>query len=112
ATHGGDGRALLADGDVDAADLLVLVAGLPVLLLVDDRVDGDRGLAGRTVTDDQLALATADRGHRVDRLDAGRQGLVHRLARHLAGCLELQRATTLVLDVAETVDRGAERVDH
>ena len=110
--HGGDGRALLADGDVDAADLLVLVAGLPVLLLVDDRVDRDRGLAGRAVADDQLALAAADRGHRVDRLDAGRERLVHRLARHHARRLELQRAATLGLDVTEAVDRGAERVDH
>src|SRR4029079_12287605 len=78
ATHGGDGRALLADGDVDAADLLVLVAGLPVLLLVDDRVDRDGRLAGRAVADDQLALAAADRGHRVDRPDAGRE----RVRRH------------------------------
>jgi hypothetical protein len=38
--------ALLADGDVDAADLLGRVARLPVLLLVDDRVDRDRRLAG------------------------------------------------------------------
>ena len=30
-------------------------------LLVDDRVDGDRGLAGLPVADDQLALAAADR---------------------------------------------------
>src|SRR6478736_3902333 len=67
ATHGGDGRALLADRDVDAAHLLVRVAGLPVLLLVDDRVDGDRGLAGRAVTDDQLALAAADGRQGVDR---------------------------------------------
>ena len=109
--HRRDGGALLADGDVDAADLLRRVAGLPVLLLVDDRVDRDRGLAGRPVTDDQLALAAADRGHRVDRLDAGRQRLVHRLARHHAGRLELEGAPLVGLDVAEAVDRGAERVD-
>ena len=113
ATHGGDGRALLADRDVDAAHLLVRVAGLPVGLLVDDRVDGDRGLAGRAVTDDQLALAAADGRQGVDRLDAGREGLVHRLAHHDAGSLELQRATALERgDLAEAVDRGAERVDH
>ena len=51
-----------------------------LLPLVDDRVDRDRGLAGLPVTDDQLALATADRRHRVDRLDAGLQRLLHRLA--------------------------------
>jgi hypothetical protein len=49
---GGDRRALLADGDVDAAHLLLRVAGGPGLALVDDRVGDDRGLAGLPVTDD------------------------------------------------------------
>ena len=57
-----DGRLLLPDRVVDADD-----AGA---LLVDDRVDGDGGLAGLAVADDQLALAAADRDHRVDGLDA------------------------------------------
>ena len=58
----GDGRELLADGDVDADE--------PLALLVDDRVDGDRGLARLAVADDQLALATADRDQGIDGLDA------------------------------------------
>ncbi len=111
AAHRGDGRALLADGDVDAAHLLVRVAGLPVLLLVDDRVDRDRRLARRAVADDQLTLATADRGQRVDGLDAGRERLVHRLAGHHRRGLELQGATLAGLELAEAVDRHAERVD-
>src|SRR5690606_23090994 len=82
-----------------------------VRLLVDDRVDRDRGLAGLAVADDELALAAADGDHRVDRLDAGLQRLVHRLALHDAGRLELEGATTLRLDLAEPVDRVAERVD-
>ena len=69
--HGGHGRALLADGDVDADD--------PGALLIDDGVDRDGGLAGASVADDQLALASADRDHGVDRLDAGLQRLLHRL---------------------------------
>src|SRR6187200_2404062 len=76
AAHGRDRGALLADGDVDAAHLLVRVAAVPELLLVDDRVDRDRGLAGLAVTDDQLALAATDRGHGVDGLEAGLQRLV------------------------------------
>ena len=39
----------------------------------------DRGLAGLPVADDQLALAAADRNHRVDGFDAGLQRLFHRL---------------------------------
>jgi hypothetical protein len=71
-TTPGDRRVLLADGDVDA-----LNAGA---LLVDDRVDGDGGLAGLAVADDQLTLATADRHHRVDGLQTGLHRLVDRLA--------------------------------
>jgi hypothetical protein len=94
----GDRGALLPDGDVDAADLLH--AGLPEFLLVDDRVDRDRGLAGLAVADDQLALATADRGHGVDGLEAGLQRLVHRLAGDNVGRLEFQRAAAFVGDLA------------
>src|SRR5699024_7520405 len=110
--HRGDGRALLADGDVDAAHLLVGIAGGPVLLLVQDRVDPDRGLAGLAVADDQLALAAADRGHRVDGLQSGLHRLLDRLALHDARRLQLEGAAADGLDGAETVDGGAGGVDH
>ena len=64
-----DRRLLLADRVVDADD-----AGV---LLVQDRVDRHGGLAGLAVADDQLALAAADRHHRVDRLQPGLQRLLH-----------------------------------
>lgn len=56
----GHSRALLADGDVDAVKGLGVVAEFVHLLLVDDRVDGDGGLAGLSVSNDQLTLASAD----------------------------------------------------
>src|SRR5690606_37783017 len=108
---GGDRRAHLADRDVDAAYLLVVVALLPVHLLADDVVDRDGGLTGLAVTDDELALATTDGDHRVDGLDAGLHRLVHALALHDAGRLQLELATTLGGDLAESVDRVAQRVD-
>ena len=107
----GDRRALLADGDVDAADLLLRVARGPVLALVQDRVDRDRGLAGLAVADDQLALATADRGHRVDGLDAGLHRLGDRLTLDDRGGLQFEDAALGALDRAEAVERVAERVD-
>src|SRR5439155_264872 len=110
-TDARDGGTLLTDGDVDTADLLLRVAGTPVVALVDDRVDRQGGLAGLAVTDDQLALAAADRGHRVDGLEAGLQRLVHRLTGHDARSLQLQRPAALGLDLAEAVDRVTERVD-
>ena len=108
----GDRRALLADSDVDAADLADGVAGLPVGLLVDDRVDGDRGLAGLPVADDQLPLAPADRGHRVDGLDASLQRLLHRLPLHHGRRLGLEQPELGVLDRALAVQRLAQRPDH
>ncbi len=45
-------EAFLTDGAVDADEI--------VLGVVDDGVEQDGGLAGLTVTDDELALAAAD----------------------------------------------------
>ena len=98
-----DGRLLLADRVVDADD-----AGV---LLIEDRVDRDGGLAGLAVADDQLALAAADRHHRVDRLQAGLQRLLHRLAIDDAGREALDRRELLRDDRTLAVDRLAERVD-
>ena len=109
--HLADRRALLPDGDVDALDLLRGVAALPVVALVDDRVEGHRRLAGLPVADDQLALAAADGGHGVDRLDAGLQGLLHRLALHDRRRLRLEHASLGGLDLALAVERAPERVD-
>ena len=107
----GDGRALLADRDVDAIELLALVAALVERLLVEDGVERDRGLAGLAVADDQLALAAADRDHRVDRLEAGRHRLVDRAARNDAGRLDVDAGALGGVDRALAVDRIAERVD-
>lgn len=57
----GDGRSLLADGDVDAVESVGDVSTLvEVGLLVDDGVDGDGGLASLSVSNDELSLASAD----------------------------------------------------
>ena len=102
--HGVGHRGLLEpDGDVDALHAEAT--------LVDDRVDGDRGLAGLAVADDQLALTTTDRRHRVDGLDAGLQRLVHRLAADDAGRLDLHAAVLHVGERTLAVHRDAEGVD-
>ena len=108
----GDTRALLADGDVDAIELLLLVARLVDVALVDDGVDGDRGLAGLAIADDELALAAPDGNETVDRLQAGLHRLVHRAARDDAGGLDLDPRHLGAGDRALAVDRVAERVHH
>ena len=99
-----DRRGLLADRDVHADEVLAL--------LVDDRVDRHRGLAGLAVADDELALAAADRHHRVDGLQARLHRLVHLLAIDHAGRDLLDHVAHLRVDRALAVDGTAERVDH
>src|SRR6185437_12181513 len=110
------GRTLLADRDIDAIELAGLVAGLVDLFLVDEGVDGDGGLAGLAVADDQLALAAADQHQRVDRLETGLHRLVDRFARDDAGGLHFDTGAfdvgqrTLAVDgVAESVHDAAEQ---
>src|SRR6185369_7835150 len=69
-------------------------------------------LAGGAVADDQLALAAADVRHRVDRLDAGLERFLHRLAVDDARSLELERTGLVGLDRPEAVERPPERIDH
>ena len=59
----GHRRAFLTDGDVNTKDTEAS--------LVDDRIDGDGRLARLTISNDQLALASADGNHGIDGLDAG-----------------------------------------
>lgn len=79
----GDGGTLLSDTNVDAGE------GLSLGLLVDDGVDGDGGLSGLTVTDDELTLSTADGDEGVDGLEAGKHGLGDGLSGDDAGSLGL-----------------------
>src|SRR5438067_10697 len=101
--HLGHRRAFLADGDVEAEDVLAL--------LVDDGVHADGGLAGAAVTDDELALTAPDRDHRVDGLEPRLQRFLHRAAVDDAGRVALDRAVLLGLDRALAVDRHPEGVD-
>ena len=85
----GDGGTLLTNGDIDAIKLLrFIITGIDGLL-VDDGVHDNGGLAGLAVTDDQLALATANWDQGVNRLDAGLHRLMHRFARDDARRLHL-----------------------
>ena len=73
----GHRSSLLTHSDVNADHVLIR--------LVQDRVDRNSGLAGLAVTNNQLALATANWDHRVDGGDAGLHRLMNRLALNDAG---------------------------
>src|SRR5215216_2648554 len=93
---------LLPDRHVDADDALAL--------LIDDRVQNEGGLPGLAVADDQFTLATTDRDHRVNRLDAGLKRGINVLAQNDAGGDPLNGAGFFGLNRALAVDRLAERV--
>lgn len=106
-----DGRSLLANSDVNAVELLLLVAAAVPAFLVEDGVQSDGSLAGLTITDDQLTLASADRDHSIDGLQAGLHGLPDGLARQNAGCLELGSAPLLEVDGAFAINGVSQSVD-
>src|SRR5690606_32730112 len=70
------------------------------------------GLADLAVTDDQLALATANRDHGVDRLVASLYRLVDRLTPDHAGCHFLDSVGGLGVYRALAIDRVAQRINY
>ncbi len=96
------GRAL-SDRDIDANHVRAL--------LVDDRVDRDRRLAGGAVADDELALPAPERKERVDHENSGRHrfGDERPIDDRRRGPLD--RMERLGGDRLVAVERAAERVD-
>src|SRR5213596_1103383 len=102
--HRSDRRGLLPDRHVHADH--------PFALLIDDRVDRDRRLADGAIPDDQLALAAADRDHRVDRLDACLERFLHWLPFDDSGSDDVHLAGLRAMERAQSVHRPAQRVHH
>ena len=101
--HVDDRGHALPDRDVDADHVAVLV--------VDDRVEADRALAGLTIADDQFALAAADVVIESIALMPVSIGSFTGWRCTTPGRLELGRAGLVGVDVALAVERVAERVD-
>ena len=105
----GHRRTLLSASHIDAVHR---VAGIVEILLVDDSVDGNGRLTRLAVADNELALAAADRNHRVDSLDTRLERLLHRLTEDDARGLALDgHIEQLALDGAFAVDGLADGVD-
>ena len=98
-----NGRVFLADGNVDADDVLAA--------LVDDGIRRNRGLARLTVADNQFALAAADRDHAVDCLDACLQRDADALALDNARRGAFNRAGMAGFNFALSIDALTQRVD-
>ena len=81
------------------------------ILLVDDGIDAEGGLADLAVADDQLPLAAADGGHGIDGLEARVHGLLHALARDDARGHHFDASEFFGIDRALAVDRLAHGID-
>ena len=100
---------LLTDGNVNADHGF---RGAPVLLLVDDAVKANSGLARLAVADDQLALTTTHGNHAVDGLDSELERLLDGLTRGDAGGNDVNLAGLGGADRRTAVDCNAERINH
>ena len=100
----GNGGFFLTDGHIDADQILAF--------LVDDRVDGDGGLASLAVADDQFSLAAADGDHRVDGFDTGLDGSIHILALHHTRGNALDRPESAGLDRTFAIHRFSQDIHH
>src|ERR1022692_515379 len=99
----GNSRTLLTNRDIDTLNALAF--------LIDDGVDRDCGLAGLAIADDQLTLSAANLKHQIDRLDAGLQRFLNRLALHDAGSLDFDAPGLEGFDRTLAIDRLTERVN-
>ena len=100
----GDGRSTLTAGHVDADNASAL--------LVQNRVNRNRGFTGLAVADDEFSLATTDGSHRVDGLNSGLERFLHRLTLGDPGRLPFDRPRLGSKNRTLAVKRIAERVDH
>jgi hypothetical protein len=107
----GDGGTLLTNGDVDTVQLLGLLGAIVPLLLVKNGVEGDGGLSGLTITNNQLTLTTTDGDHGVNALDTSQHGLTDGLTGENTGGLDLGTATLRGGDGALSIDGVTEGID-
>src|SRR5450631_80013 len=98
-----DAGSLLANCDINAEHV--------ARLLIDDRVDRDRSLAGGAVADNEFALTAAKCEQGIDYDKAGLNGLCHEITIDDGGCRSLDRFPHICGNWPLAVERAAERID-
>ena len=92
----------LPDGYIDANQVAAA--------LIDDGIQGNGRLAGRTVADNQFPLPPANGNHRIDGLDAGLHRGIYRLPHHHIGGGLFHRAGGGGIERPPAVQRPAHRI--
>mmetsp|Transcript_45084 Transcript_45084/g.82407 ORF Transcript_45084/g.82407 Transcript_45084/m.82407 type:complete len:200 (-) Transcript_45084:383-982(-) len=107
--HGGT---LLADGNVDAIEMSLLVRTGIDRLLVQDGVDGNGCFPRLAVANDELPLPTSNGDKAVHGLDPSRHGFMHALAWNDSRCLQLDSPSFLCGDRSCTINGSTKRVNN
>ena len=108
----GNSGSLLSNGDVDAVKRLGVVTSLEDGLLVNNSVDGDSGLTGLSITNDQFTLASANGHERVDRLETSLHRFVHGFSRNNTWGFQLDSSTFVSDDRASAINGVTKRVNN
>lgn len=81
------------------------------LLLVDDSINGNSGLTGLSISNDELSLSSTDWHEGINGLESGLHGLVDGFSWDNTWGLELDSLSLVALDWAETIDWVTEWVN-
>mmetsp|Transcript_26419 Transcript_26419/g.56773 ORF Transcript_26419/g.56773 Transcript_26419/m.56773 type:complete len:563 (+) Transcript_26419:264-1952(+) len=102
----GDGGSLLSNTNVDTGK------GIRLRLLVDNGINGNGGLTGLTITNDQLTLSTSNGDKGINGLKAGKHGLGHGFAGNNSGCLHLSTAALAVVKAGASINGLADTIHN
>ena len=109
----GDVGLLLTNRDVNVVDRTEVLNSNILLIdpgLIDHRIHADRGLAGGTITNDQLTLTATNGNHRVDSHDSSLERLAYGLPLDDTRGDLLDRIERCGFDRTLAIERAAEDV--
>ena len=108
----GHGRTLLANSDVDAVELELLIVAVVPSLLVQHGIKRNSSLSGLTITDDQLTLTTTNWHHGIDRFETGLDWLVDGSTGQNTRSLDLSTGASRGFDGALAIDGVTKSINN
>ena len=103
-------RSFLANSNVHTVELFGFVIGIVPASLIQYGVEGNGSLPSLAISDDKLALSTANWHHSIDRFETGLNWLVDRVARQNTRCLKLSSVSLCSFDRALAINGVTQRV--
>ncbi len=95
---------LLTNGNIDAFYI--------VILLIDNRINGNRRFSRLAISDDQLTLTAADWNHGINDFQAGLNRLMYTFSCHNTGCHTLYRTELITFNRFSSVNCLSKCIDN